>query len=257
MSTDAHFLAAIAAAPADRLPRLVYADWLDECGDVRGELIRLEEETRERVAWDDTLWKLKPRRNELRQQVPADWLKAMDYAQHCEPLFRGQPFPTDVRDAWRLIREAVTRWSHCDTGWDMPFGEWGEEVAAVERRLGLTLPASVQEFIRFAHDFKDPDSTADIQLYSSRVGIEPLPHADALSLLHDMYSHDGQQADGVLLRHLRLPDPPVYRFEREGDEHTRPERWSGSSGAISQTVTDFIFHRVHETVGGDAGRVTL
>ena len=55
MPTDADFLAAVSAAGADRLPRLVYADWLDERGDVRGELIRLEELTRERVAWDNVL----------------------------------------------------------------------------------------------------------------------------------------------------------------------------------------------------------
>lgn len=36
MPIDAHFLTAIAAAPLDSLPKLVYADWLDEHGDVRG-----------------------------------------------------------------------------------------------------------------------------------------------------------------------------------------------------------------------------
>ncbi len=38
MSDEAAFLAAIAAAPADALPRLVYADWLEERGDNRAEL---------------------------------------------------------------------------------------------------------------------------------------------------------------------------------------------------------------------------
>ena len=35
------FVAAICADPDDDLPRLVYADWLDERGDPRGELVRL------------------------------------------------------------------------------------------------------------------------------------------------------------------------------------------------------------------------
>jgi uncharacterized protein (TIGR02996 family) len=36
------FLRAIAAAPADDAPRLVYADWLDEHGDPRAEFLRAE-----------------------------------------------------------------------------------------------------------------------------------------------------------------------------------------------------------------------
>src|SRR3954468_11511865 len=39
---DAAFLRAIIAAPDDDLPRLVYADYLDERGDPRGEFIRLQ-----------------------------------------------------------------------------------------------------------------------------------------------------------------------------------------------------------------------
>jgi uncharacterized protein (TIGR02996 family) len=41
MSEERAFLAAITANPADDLSRLVYADWLDERGDVRGEFLRL------------------------------------------------------------------------------------------------------------------------------------------------------------------------------------------------------------------------
>jgi uncharacterized protein (TIGR02996 family) len=41
MSYDAGFLKAIHRAPGDDLPRLIYADWLDERGDPRGSFIRL------------------------------------------------------------------------------------------------------------------------------------------------------------------------------------------------------------------------
>jgi uncharacterized protein (TIGR02996 family) len=44
MSDAAAFLAKIIAEPADDLPRLVYADWLDERGDPRGEFIRVQVE---------------------------------------------------------------------------------------------------------------------------------------------------------------------------------------------------------------------
>ena len=43
MPTDSDFLAATAVNPADRLPRLVYADWLDERDDPRGEYLRLDD----------------------------------------------------------------------------------------------------------------------------------------------------------------------------------------------------------------------
>jgi uncharacterized protein (TIGR02996 family) len=42
MADPAAFLSAIVARPADDLPRLLYADWLDERGDPRGEFIRLQ-----------------------------------------------------------------------------------------------------------------------------------------------------------------------------------------------------------------------
>src|SRR5262245_34319822 len=41
MGEDESFVAAISAAPDDVALRLVYADWLEERGDVRGEYLRL------------------------------------------------------------------------------------------------------------------------------------------------------------------------------------------------------------------------
>jgi len=41
------FFAAILDHPHDSVPRLVYADWLDEQGDARGELIRIQEQLRQ------------------------------------------------------------------------------------------------------------------------------------------------------------------------------------------------------------------
>jgi uncharacterized protein (TIGR02996 family) len=235
MPTDADFLAAVAANPADRLPRLVYADWLDERGDVRGELIRLEEETRERVAWDDTMWKLKPRRNHLRKQVPADWLTAMDYGQHCEPLFRGQPFPDDVRDAWRLIREAHERW----TGEPMPdVGGHADEVAETEKRLGLTLPQSVREFVAFAHDLCPNRGGRVGAFYRDIYTLEAVLGQPALSLV--------LQGEGDIhwaIRHsdLRSPNPPVYAYCQDYDGGGASEAFVPAPTAPNSTVTEFVF----------------
>jgi uncharacterized protein (TIGR02996 family) len=44
MTDDEAFIRAIVDRPGDDLPRLVYADWLDERGDPRGEYLRIEME---------------------------------------------------------------------------------------------------------------------------------------------------------------------------------------------------------------------
>jgi uncharacterized protein (TIGR02996 family) len=43
MTDETNFLNAIRATPRDQVLRLVYADWLDDRGDPRGELVRIEE----------------------------------------------------------------------------------------------------------------------------------------------------------------------------------------------------------------------
>jgi uncharacterized protein (TIGR02996 family) len=44
MTTEDAFVATILAAPHDDTPRLIFADWLDEQGDPRGELLRIATE---------------------------------------------------------------------------------------------------------------------------------------------------------------------------------------------------------------------
>jgi uncharacterized protein (TIGR02996 family) len=74
---DTHFIEAIGASPADHSLRLVYADWLEERGDRRGELIRVEHELRQiPIGWDRYL-SLSRRRAELRQQCDSKWLNCM------------------------------------------------------------------------------------------------------------------------------------------------------------------------------------
>ena len=52
MTHDEAFLQAILEAPEDETPRLVYADWLEDQGDPRGEFIRLQAQLA-RLAPDD------------------------------------------------------------------------------------------------------------------------------------------------------------------------------------------------------------
>jgi uncharacterized protein (TIGR02996 family) len=151
MTDEVAFLAAIADRPGDQTPRLVYADWLDDRGDPRAELVRIEEEQRTLPADGDRYWALKPRRDELRAGCSADWLAALGYGTVYRPVLA--PWPTaGVKGRFRLLRELVERW------YGVPIPDAGgraDEVAAVEARLGRTLPAAVREWIAFALDTRD------------------------------------------------------------------------------------------------------
>jgi uncharacterized protein (TIGR02996 family) len=244
MVTDAQFLAAVAVAPDDRTPRLAYADWLDEQDDPRGELIRLEEESRGRVAWDATLWRLKPRRNELRRQIDPAWLAAMRYGTDCEPLFRGQPFPYHWADAWRLIREAHER----RTGKQTPdTGGHAAEVEEVERRLGRALPPSVREHIAFACDCEDreyPQHLIDLALYT----LAQVPGHPALSL---QSAEDCRWA--VRYEDLHLDDPPVYMYHWGDSE----EVFVQAQQAPSPSVSRFVFDGAHGYSSGNHGTLDV
>src|SRR5262245_4165981 len=158
MNAEAPFLEAIRAAPSDVASRLVYADWLEERGDPRGELIRVEEEMRTVPVFSDRFWQLKPRRNQLRAASPSDWLESMRYGTDCEALFRD--VPKCWKEWWRLVRAVTDVWygvSFRDVG--------GSETAvlATQSLLGRDLPPSVRAWVAFAHDVR-PSSDQQIVL---------------------------------------------------------------------------------------------
>ncbi|MGL6074745.1 MAG: TIGR02996 domain-containing protein [Fimbriiglobus sp.] len=251
MTEDSLFLKAIVANPDYQLCRLAYADWLDERDDPRGELIRLEEETRDRVAWDDTLWRLKPRRNELRKQVDAKWLKVMGYDQTSEPLFRGQAFPSNVREAWRLIREAHERWN----GDPMPdVGGHRDKVAEAERRLGLTLPPSVQEYIAFAHDLPQSGefSPESREVYREFYSMEAVPGQPALSILE---LFEGDWRWGIPLDLLQQEGPPVqtYDMQPHADGSYENALFAPVRDRPLVPLTEFIFWQVHRYADESSG----
>jgi uncharacterized protein (TIGR02996 family) len=64
MTDEAGFLRALQENPADDDARLVYADWLEERGDIRGEYLRLEHQ----------LAQIPLRLAQLRQQIDPAWL---------------------------------------------------------------------------------------------------------------------------------------------------------------------------------------
>lgn len=78
MHTDeAAFLAEIHADPYDDTVRLVYADWLEEQGDVRSEYLRLECELNGLRPGDALFDELRPRFDEIRRRCERNWLAAV------------------------------------------------------------------------------------------------------------------------------------------------------------------------------------
>jgi uncharacterized protein (TIGR02996 family) len=102
MKEDTGFLKAILASPADDVPRLVYADWLDDRGDPRGEYLRTELalarlSRRSRKAKD-----LRFRLQELPRSIKPSWLAVFDQP----AVMRANPTPFPA-GWWSIDLEGV------------------------------------------------------------------------------------------------------------------------------------------------------
>jgi uncharacterized protein (TIGR02996 family) len=112
MSIDDDFIQTIIANPDDDAPRLIYADWLEEQGDPRGEFIRIQCELAKMPEDDPRRWDL-----ELRQGRLMRWYGWQWWYQPFEPtadvprFHRG--FPEEFCfDARRLLCRAEILFQH-------------------------------------------------------------------------------------------------------------------------------------------------
>jgi uncharacterized protein (TIGR02996 family) len=243
MQTDRDFLATIDTRPDDRAFRLIYADWLEERSDPRGELIRVEEEMRQLPVYSDPFWALKPRRNELRSQTDADWLARMRYGTECEPVFR-HGVPDGWRDRWRLIRELTERWHRKP----MPdVGGHQDAIRAAGQRLGRALPPSIREYIAYACDLEVSGQPSIV--HRDEYMMEGMFGQPALSLL---LQAEGDHHWAVLYDDLHHTDPPVHGYhwdhERENQAFV-PSDWFPETGS----VTEFIFRYTLAYLRGRGG----
>ena len=74
MTTEAELVAAVAAEPDDDAPRLVYADWLTQRGDPRGELMHLQIARAAMIAGDERAKETDARIEALLEAHRATWL---------------------------------------------------------------------------------------------------------------------------------------------------------------------------------------
>jgi uncharacterized protein (TIGR02996 family) len=206
MTSEAAFLEAIAATPEDRTLRLVYADWLEDHDDPRAELIRVEEEMHSLPVWPDRYWEMKPRRNQLRQQVPTPWRETLGYGTDYEPMFGT--IPDGWRERWRLIRELHERW------WGTALGDVGRvvpEFTAAEAQLGRPLPPSLREWLSWFQDmWRLPQRFRHLP--------EDHPFDLYLHWLHDQQTFAVFFDDwrnflwGIGIEELDLEDPPLQAY---------------------------------------------
>jgi uncharacterized protein (TIGR02996 family) len=244
MATEQSFLDAIKSQPEDGAVWLVYADWLEERGDPRGELIRIEEEMRSLPAYSDRYWGLKPRRNALRQGCDKEWLQRLKYGTDYEPVFCE--VPDGWKERWRLLREFTERW------YRIPMTDVGgraAEVQETERRLNLELPPAFKEWIAYCHDLNEQDSFDILRDCYEVVNLEDL---SAVSLL----IQGGQDVYWAVKKEtLHHPDPPVesYVLDYEGDDEDRFVH----DCLLAQRLTSFALgHLISYCTGagGGAGR---
>lgn len=74
MSEESAFLSHLQASPGDDFTRSVYADWLEERGDVRGEYLRREMELASIPQCDERHAALEEQLRRLRQGIAPEWL---------------------------------------------------------------------------------------------------------------------------------------------------------------------------------------
>ncbi len=107
MADEGSFLRAILANPADDLPRLVYADWLDEqqtdAAGRKAEYLRLLAATGKGYGKGQQHKRDRARLRQLAERLPVGWLAAVTHAVVENCVTRG----TAIKD-WRLRRSLET-----------------------------------------------------------------------------------------------------------------------------------------------------
>jgi len=77
VNTDYHFVQEVRANPQDDMPRLIYADYLDEAGDPRGELIRVQVELASLPLGAAARLELEERQEALLDAYAEEWLSPL------------------------------------------------------------------------------------------------------------------------------------------------------------------------------------
>jgi uncharacterized protein (TIGR02996 family) len=115
MSEHKSFVRAILENPHDPQLRLIFADWLEERGDARGDFLRLEVELKGMAREDERYPALAARLEELRQLIGPKWLAVLD----TPPIENCPPTNAGTIDLERELRMAELRFKFkCPKHWE-------------------------------------------------------------------------------------------------------------------------------------------
>jgi uncharacterized protein (TIGR02996 family) len=113
MTQDDAFLQAIVDAPDDDTPRLIYADWLEERGDPRGEFIRVQCQLAKLDEADPKQWALESRALFLRGKHDRKWVGALTAVRDSDQFEFERGFVERVRlDAEDFLEYAELLFEH-------------------------------------------------------------------------------------------------------------------------------------------------
>lgn len=243
MSADAPFLAAIAAAPLDALPKLVYADWLDDRGDPRGRLVRLSHELRFLLPTAPEFWAKHAEREVLAAGCDPDWLRVVGTGNDCTPVF-AHGWPDDIAGRWRTVRAAAERLLGKTLG---DIGGHADRLRGIERELEFTLPESVREWVAFVLDAADPADMADAFLN----GFNSAAEWSADRGLFFLGGGGRYERLGIPNDRMGDADPPVFEYEADDGDGWELDEDAESYAAVSE----FALFRLLDECHGTGGRV--
>jgi hypothetical protein len=128
-----------------------------------------------------------------------------------------------------------------------------DKVAEAEKRLGLTLPPSVREFVAWLCDLGQTSAWRWRLALTDYWTLRPVPDQDALSLVR---SDDG--GDILAIRHIDIhhADPPLHRFfqlDPEDVSDTTEPRFVIAERPTSLALTQFLFDAVYRSEGARGG----
>lgn len=165
MSQDSEFLDEIHASPYEDTPRLIYADWLEEQGDPRGEYLRIECALNGLADGDALFEELAPRMRALRESIDPAWLatigrtkvaNCLTVAFQCPKRWENlKPTGHDLRRFCMACKQVV---HYCRTLDEAMAHARNVECVALDSAIGndtavATLKAETQHAMRFEGGF--------------------------------------------------------------------------------------------------------
>jgi uncharacterized protein (TIGR02996 family) len=181
MNDETAFIEAILADPEDEAPRLIYADWLEERGDPRGEFLRVENELANLAPGDGRGPNLRARLQQLRQGIGEEWLALIDRSR--------------IEGCFCFSYECPKQWDQLQRTTD-PLARFCESC-----QQNVYHCSSVAQARR--HAARGHCVAVDSRLARKKGDLKP----------SDFYRYDSRSREGTVMMTLGIvaPPPPTYR----------------------------------------------